>query len=747
MDAKRVGALIAALRRSQGLTQQQLADRIGVTNRAVSKWETGQGLPDIAVLPELAQALGCTVDELLAGELNQKQAEPDTRTEAPEPDREQEDDPGLLLASVEQPVDDTGIDAAVKACCTRPVVRWPRVLLGLIGLGGIVAGSVFAFSGLMGNSGQTLRSVVVLICGLFCFQQAAFAGRLRRQVGADLRRNHAFSVYETGVRSQKTGRFLPMESLSAICLYQGYTVLVWDRAPTPVAVTVPDTACVTSQPQLVERLQQIAPLAEVLQPKAPRLSRRTGAVLFAVLCVIVMLPAAAVALGVTSCISPDGKVLMLQRDAETGVVTDLHSHTQFPYPAVGRLKEQWLTGDCCAITYQTIDGSTHVYLATYGDRGSGLSYYYVESALYGTWRENNSVTDPGYQLRHDATTDGVLVTPADRYGWTYSNNVQFGTIGLALCDEDGLPQWVVVLGKNYTFDENDCAEGGSTIVLCPVSMDATTPITLTIYTEEEQQFDEEQAEIAARPNFSDTVSCAVTTGGLFFTWDGGVTTSNPLDGNSCASYGITDVSDIQPLVLRENGAAFLLDMGDNNVWVYTTNDRGQTWNSDQLFWYRDVRNVSDKVLNFVDDSFGYASISTEYSPGAGIAVVLYTTQDGGVTWQEKTVPTPENDRERAINGLSFADSQNGIASLESGQENNWPYLFATTDGGESWQPITAPWDDTDVGWLRCIDSLTNTDGRWYMKLTQYPQKLKVCTFSADQLTGPWTYEKTEDYKP
>ena len=41
MDAKRVGSLIAFLRRSKGLTQQQLADRIGVTNRAVSKWETG----------------------------------------------------------------------------------------------------------------------------------------------------------------------------------------------------------------------------------------------------------------------------------------------------------------------------------------------------------------------------------------------------------------------------------------------------------------------------------------------------------------------------------------------------------------------------------------------------------------------------------------------------------------------------------------------------------------------------------
>lgn len=745
MDAKRVGALIANLRRSQGMTQQQLADRIGVTNRAVSKWETGQGLPDIAVLPELARALGCTVDELLAGEVMEKQEESDARSDVPEPDDTPAENPGLLLASAEQPVDDTGIDAAVASCCTRPVVRLPRILLGLIGLGGIVAGSVFAFSGLMGNSGQALRSAVVLFCGLFCCQQAVFAGRLRRQIAAALRRNHIFSVYETGVRFPKTGRTLPMESLSAICVRDGYTVLVWDRAPTPITVAVPDTACAVSSQQFTEQLQRCAPLAEFLRPKYPRFSRHAQAVLFAVLCVVVMLPAAAVALGVTSCISPTGKVLMLQRDAETGVVTDLHSRKQFPYPAVGRMKEQWLTGDCCAITYQTIDGSTHVYLATYGDRGSGLSYYYVESALYGTWRENNSVTDPGYQLRHDATTDGVVVTPADRYGWTYSNNVQFGTIGLALCDEDGLPQWVVVLGKDYNFDEQDCPAAGSTIILCPVSMDATTPITLTVYTPEEQQFDEEQAEEAAKPSFSDVVGCDVTSGGIFFTWDGGETTSNPVGGNVCASYDITEVGNIQPLVLRENGAAFLLDMGNNNIWVYTTNDRGQTWNSNQLFWYRDVRDVSDKVLNFVDDSFGYAAISTEYSPGAGIAVVLYTTQDGGVTWQEKTVPIPENDRERAINGLSFVDPQNGVASLESGQENDWPYLFATTDGGNTWQSITVPWDNTDVGWLRCIDSLTNTDGRWYMKLTQYPQALKVCTFSADQLAGPWTFEKTEDY--
>ena len=68
MDAKKIGAFIAAARRARGLTQQQLAEKLGITNRAVSKWETGQGLPDIVLLPDLSAALGVTVDALLAGE-------------------------------------------------------------------------------------------------------------------------------------------------------------------------------------------------------------------------------------------------------------------------------------------------------------------------------------------------------------------------------------------------------------------------------------------------------------------------------------------------------------------------------------------------------------------------------------------------------------------------------------------------------------------------------------------------------
>ena len=70
MDNIRTGKLIAKLRKQRGLTQQQLADKLNLSNKTISKWESGAGSPDISNLPILAEALGITVDELLKGELN-----------------------------------------------------------------------------------------------------------------------------------------------------------------------------------------------------------------------------------------------------------------------------------------------------------------------------------------------------------------------------------------------------------------------------------------------------------------------------------------------------------------------------------------------------------------------------------------------------------------------------------------------------------------------------------------------------
>ena len=64
----KMGAFIAARRRMLGATQQKMADALGVTFQAVSKWETGQSSPDTALLSDLAHFLGVTADELLNGE-------------------------------------------------------------------------------------------------------------------------------------------------------------------------------------------------------------------------------------------------------------------------------------------------------------------------------------------------------------------------------------------------------------------------------------------------------------------------------------------------------------------------------------------------------------------------------------------------------------------------------------------------------------------------------------------------------
>ena len=68
MNTYVTGATIKKLRESKGITQQQLANEIGVSSKAVSKWETAKGLPDISLVESLSHALGVSVMELMSGE-------------------------------------------------------------------------------------------------------------------------------------------------------------------------------------------------------------------------------------------------------------------------------------------------------------------------------------------------------------------------------------------------------------------------------------------------------------------------------------------------------------------------------------------------------------------------------------------------------------------------------------------------------------------------------------------------------
>lgn len=80
MERKTIGALIAALRKANGMTQRELAERLNVSDKTVSRWERDDGAPDLSLIPVIAELFGVTCDELLRGE----RKSPEERTEPAE---------------------------------------------------------------------------------------------------------------------------------------------------------------------------------------------------------------------------------------------------------------------------------------------------------------------------------------------------------------------------------------------------------------------------------------------------------------------------------------------------------------------------------------------------------------------------------------------------------------------------------------------------------------------------------------
>lgn len=73
MDQIKIGAFIAALRKEQNLTRKQLAEKLNISDKTVSKWECGKGLPEVSLMLPLCEELGITVNELLSGERLEKE--------------------------------------------------------------------------------------------------------------------------------------------------------------------------------------------------------------------------------------------------------------------------------------------------------------------------------------------------------------------------------------------------------------------------------------------------------------------------------------------------------------------------------------------------------------------------------------------------------------------------------------------------------------------------------------------------
>ena len=68
MEPKTIGNFITTLRKANGMTQKELAEKLNVSDKTVSRWERDDGAPDLSVIPVIAEIFGVTCDELLRGE-------------------------------------------------------------------------------------------------------------------------------------------------------------------------------------------------------------------------------------------------------------------------------------------------------------------------------------------------------------------------------------------------------------------------------------------------------------------------------------------------------------------------------------------------------------------------------------------------------------------------------------------------------------------------------------------------------
>ena len=146
MDQLKIGKFIAECRKNVGLTQKQLAEKLGITDRAVSKWETGKALPDSSIMLELCRILGITVNDLLSGEvITMDNYNKELENKLIEMVKQKEEADKRLLA-IEIVVGGICIVLMLTLTAVASLVQmeeWLRILLILIGLAPILIACPF----------------------------------------------------------------------------------------------------------------------------------------------------------------------------------------------------------------------------------------------------------------------------------------------------------------------------------------------------------------------------------------------------------------------------------------------------------------------------------------------------------------------------------------------------------------------------------------------------------------------------
>jgi transcriptional regulator with XRE-family HTH domain len=146
MDQVKIGKFIAACRKKENLTQLQLAEKLNITDRAVSKWETGKCLPDSAIMLDLCDVLKISVNDLLCGEvvtMENYNKEMENKLLEMVKEKERADKNLLALEIFVGAVSLIFMFALIVVASLAPIEEWLRVTLILIGFAPVLIATPF----------------------------------------------------------------------------------------------------------------------------------------------------------------------------------------------------------------------------------------------------------------------------------------------------------------------------------------------------------------------------------------------------------------------------------------------------------------------------------------------------------------------------------------------------------------------------------------------------------------------------
>lgn len=516
MDSKKIGKLIAKRRKEKGMTQGELAERLSVSNKTISKWETGAGLPDISILVDLASILDISVDDLLKGKENKVESNLYEKAFL------------IKKSTYKKYLNDQYFENKVY---------W---LLDFIGIMAILGGFAFLplqhyihrYVDILGKSLIVLGTILII----FPFIRIFFKINLFKE------HEVFYTLKDNGITYQQNdeaifysfSQFKRINYKDFILLKKDHKILFIDSSDLDkLENEVKETKIKKSSFLIFLLTVVISCFLLILQIGYFVVLKRFGFEYIHSMNQIVFNLIILCCFFIDYCLIKKKEIKIhyvligcfglviisiigLNYFQKTEEITSISSNLKnravlkynddahrldiyhYTYLCFARKSDtvateingyhgKWLTNDCYAFVYRNEENQRKVNVCTFGDRGNGISYFNILPTLEGEWFNKNNGETKTY-LKEDAGQLTLKIKNKKQY-FEADETKQNGTIALTLSKENE-DQYILALDENCILNDDNLLDKKGTIQIYNIQKDSSVTLYCGTYKEDKQEQEE-----------------------------------------------------------------------------------------------------------------------------------------------------------------------------------------------------------------------------------------------------------------